>query len=152
MANPIMPAGFSDESSFIEEEAKKQDEERSRREASDHFEKTGEQLPDYKPVDPLVPINGYTPPDVATDGDSYDESGTRRLRSGKRDGSTMSKEDALATIFNNNSETNSYVDNEINAALRRDAVLSRQNVSSANQRMAAMREIEAKEEADREQG
>lgn len=74
MANPIQPVGGID----IVESARQQDMERRQREAQDHYDRTGERLAEYREYDPLVPINGYEPPDVASDGDSY---GERRVRS-----------------------------------------------------------------------
>jgi len=67
MANPIQPVGGND----IVESARQQDMERRQREAQDHYNRTGERLTEYQEYDPLVPINGYEPPDIAGDGDSY---------------------------------------------------------------------------------
>jgi hypothetical protein len=76
MANPISPVGSRD----IFESARLQDEERRLREIQEHFERTGEMLIDPSPNDPLVPINGYTPPDIASDGDTYVENNPTQLQ------------------------------------------------------------------------
>jgi len=54
--------------------ARRQDEERQIREDDAYFERTGENRKPYVPVDPLVPINGYAPPEIADDGDDYMDS------------------------------------------------------------------------------
>jgi len=82
MAKSIKPVGKSKNThgfSFIDgcdiaEMAKQQDRERRIREDNEYFEKTGINRLPHVEYDPLVPINGYTPPDIADDGDSYDES------------------------------------------------------------------------------
>jgi len=77
MANPrpITPVGGRD----IFDNARQQDLERQQREAQDHFDRTGERVPVYQPVDPLVPINGHSEPDdIASDGDAYDNEGRIR--------------------------------------------------------------------------
>jgi hypothetical protein len=79
MPNPITPSGRRSpkriepigDSFDITENARRQDEERRIGEDNAFFEKTGINPKPYEPVDPLVPINGYVPPPVADDGDSY---------------------------------------------------------------------------------
>ena len=88
VANPIQPVGHSD----IFESARQQDAERRERDAMEHFNRTGELPQSRQEHSPLVPINGQEPPDVATDGDSYDES--RRLRNRQ-----PSVDDAMSAIF-----------------------------------------------------
>jgi len=90
MANPIQPVSGND----IFESARQQDEERRRREAQEHYERTGERLPEYHEYDPLVPINGREPPDVANDGDSYDE----RNRRSRRQDDSINEVDLIRTF------------------------------------------------------
>ena len=79
MPKPVSPIGNRRVSSYdshdIAENAKRQDEERRIREDNAFFEQTGINPKPYTPIDPLVPINGYTPEEVANDGDDYMDSG-----------------------------------------------------------------------------
>jgi len=94
MANPrpISPVGGMD----IAESARQQDAERRQREAQDHFDRTGERLPVYSEYDPLVPISGYEPPNIADDGDTYDNLGRARRR---RDPSEMSPSEVIDSMY-----------------------------------------------------
>ena len=71
MANPITPVGRGSGRDIIEE-AYLQDEEREIREADEYFRRTGENPRPSRLDNPLVD-NNYSP-DIANDGDSYDES------------------------------------------------------------------------------
>ena len=81
MANPITPSGNRGISSFGEGEdiasaARRQDEERRIREDNTYFERTGINRPPVREYSPLVDNDR---PDVAYDGDSYDEMVNRPL-------------------------------------------------------------------------
>ena len=78
MANPINPVSSGNINVY--DSARQQDAERREREAQSHFEITGERLPEYQEHSPLVPINGYEPPNVAEDGDIYDNLGQSNHR------------------------------------------------------------------------
>lgn len=81
MANPITPSGFrrrlvpealySFQNEDIAESARRQDAERRIREDNQYFERTGVNRPPVQEYSPLVDNDR---PDIANDGDSYDES------------------------------------------------------------------------------
>jgi len=77
MANPIsrrfVPANRIDDDPISE--AQRQDRERRIREDNEYFERTGINPRPRRETDPLVPINGREPEDIAEDGDEYIDEG-----------------------------------------------------------------------------
>jgi len=74
MANPITPVGTSD----IFDSARQQDAERRAREVVDHIARTGEAPRFYQEYSPLVEDD--IRPDIASDGDSYNDLGSQTIR------------------------------------------------------------------------
>lgn len=81
MANPIRPHGRSGMDIF--EEAARQDEERQIQEDDAHFSLTGINRRPRRLDNPLVDNNPS--PDIANDGDEYDENNITELRNGIND-------------------------------------------------------------------
>jgi len=74
MANPITPVGTSD----IFDTARQQDAERRAREVVDYIARTGEAPRSYQEYSPL--IEDDIRPDIASDGDSYNDLGSQTIR------------------------------------------------------------------------
>jgi len=134
MANPIQPVGGND----ILESAREQDAERRQRDVQDHYQRTGERLPLYQEPEVLVPISGYEPPDVASDGDMYSET---RISRGRRSSDMDETVDELfgrgyAESCRNNSEVRQSRDQ----ALQAEALREQQRVQRDRDELEALRQ------------
>jgi hypothetical protein len=122
MANPITPSGRRRSSDYdrddIASAARRQDEERRIREDNAYFERTGINRPPAGTYDPLVDNDR---PDVAYDGDSYDDNPfNRHTASGEY------AEDSPTRIIDSNSGDEETIRD---AAIRRGLETSRETIS-----------------------